>query len=364
MIDAFTYALPTEIIFGFGKLEELPALLQSHGVQKCVLVCDRFFAKKGAELLESTAQICAVFDDVEPNPLLSGVEETVRLLKAHDADAVLALGGGSAMDTAKYAAACAKSSCTPAEHFDGAPFPNKGAKIFAVPTTAGTGAEVTGVSVISRGTEKKTTHHPSFYPDVCIVDPALTMTVPPFTTMITGLDAFTHAIEAFWSVRHGAVSDLFALEAMRVILTHLEDAYRTGSKEARIAMAYGSLLAGLAFSNAKTAGCHACSYPLSMYHHLPHGEACAFTLDSFIRMNADERLESLSKTLGFESCDALAARIDRLKEIGGLRTRFSQCEGELDLDRLAAESEAHMLMRNNPKQFNKTELRAMFEKLK
>ena len=364
MVDAFTYGLPTEIVSGFGKLEELPALLESHGVKKCVLVCDRFFAKKGAELLETTAQICAVFDDVEPNPQLSGVEETVRLMKAHNADAVLALGGGSSMDTAKFAAACAKSAYTPNEHFEGAPFGEKDAKIFAVPTTAGTGAEVTGVSVISRGEEKKTTHHPSFYPDVCIVDPALTMTVPPFITMITGLDAFTHAIEAFWSVRHGAVSDLFAVEALRVILSSLEDAYRTGSKESRTAMAYGSLLAGLAFSNAKTAGCHACSYPLSMYHHLPHGEACAFTLDSFIRMNADERLERLSNSLGFASCDALANEISRLKEIGGLRTRFSQCEGELDLDRLASESEAHMLMRNNPVQFSVGELRAMFEKLK
>ena len=364
MIDAFTYSLPTEIVFGFGKLNELPELLESHGVQKCVLVCDRFFAKKGAELLETTAQICAVFDDVEPNPQLSGVEATVRLLKKHGADAVLALGGGSAMDTAKYAAACAKSEHSPAAHFEGAPFPGKGAKIFAVPTTAGTGAEVTGVSVISRGNEKKTTHHPSFYPDVCIVDPELTMTVPPFTTMITGLDAFTHAIEAFWSVRHGAVSDLFAKEALRVILANLENAYRTGDKEARTGMAYGSLLAGLAFSVAKTAGCHACSYPLSMYHHLPHGEACAFTLDSFIRMNADSRLEALAQSLGFASCDTLADEIARLKTVGGLRTRFSQCEGELDLDRLASESEAHMLMRNNPKQFSAQELKTMFEALK
>ena len=363
MVDPFVYSLPTEIVFGFGKLGELPALLESRGVKKCVLVCDRFFAKKGDELLKTTAQICAVFADVEPNPQLSGVEEAVRLVKEHDADAVLALGGGSAMDTAKFAAACANSEHTPNEHFDGAPFGKKGAKVFAVPTTAGTGAEVTGVAVISRGNEKKTIHYPTFYPDVCIVDPALTLTVPPFVTMITGLDAFTHAIEAFWSVRHSAVTDLFAVEAMRVILASLEDAYRTGGKEARTGMAYGSLLAGLAFSVAKTAACHASSYPLSMVHHLPHGEACAFTLDSFIRMNADDRLEGLAKTMGFKSCGALADEIARLKVLGGLHTRLSQCEGEIDLDRLAGESASHMLMRNNPVQFGKDELRKMFEAL-
>ena len=363
MIDAFQYALPTEIVFGFGKLEELPALLESRGVQKCVLVCDRFFKEKGETLKATVRQVCAVFSDVELNPQLACVEETVRLLQAHGADAVLALGGGSAMDTAKFAAACAKSARTPNEHFDGAPFAAKGAAVFAVPTTAGTGAEVTGVAVISRGAEKKTIHHPSFYPDVCIVDPALTLTVPPFITMITGLDAFTHAIEAFWSVRHSAVTDLFATEAMKAILANLEDAFCAGGKAARTGMAYGSLLAGLAFSNAKTAACHACSYPLSMYHHLPHGEACAFTLDSFIRMNADARLEGLAKTLGFESCGALAEEIARLKELGGLRTRLSQCEGEIDLDRLANESASHMLMRNNPVQFSAAELRKMFEAL-
>ncbi len=362
MIDAFFYSLPTAIHFGFGKLKELPALLDGCGVKRAVLVCDRFFAAKGAELKESTPQIAAVFSDVEPNPQLSGVKAVVCLMRQTGADSVIALGGGSAIDTAKFAAACACSDQTPDAHFDGAPF-TAAKKIVAVPTTAGTGSEVTAVSVVSRGEEKKTVHNPAFQPTACIVDPQLTMSVPPRTTLITGLDAFTHAIEAFWSVRRSALTDALAVEAMRVILANLEASYEKGTEEARTAMAYGSLLAGLAFSNAKTAACHACSYPLSMYHHLPHGEACAFTLDSFIRLNADDRLQSLAKTLGFSDCGALADEIFRLKVKGGLRVRFADCDGDVDLDRLAKESAEHMLMKNNPVPLGEAELRAMFEKL-
>ena len=363
MIEPFLYDLPTKIYFGYGKLEELPALLKDCGVQRAVLVCDRFFAEKGEALRQSAPQIAAVFSDVEPNPQLSGVKETARLVKETGADTVIALGGGSSIDTAKYAAAVACSDLSAEEHFNGVPL-TAAKKIVAIPTTAGTGSEVTSVSVISRGNDKKTTHNPVFQPTACIVDPALTMTVPARTTLITGLDAFTHAIEAYWSVRHSALTDALATEALRVILASLETSFTEATKESRTAMAYGSLLAGLAFSNAKTAACHACSYPLSMYHHLPHGEACAFTLDSFIRLNADARLEALAKTLGFADTGALADEIYRLKVKGGLRVRFADCEGALDLDRLAKESAEHMLMRNNPVQFTVDELKAMFVALK
>lgn len=364
MIDAFRSFLPVDVHFGCGALSELPALLESISSNVLVLVCDRFFADFGAALQKKIPAIAAVFSDVEPNPQLSGVETVVSLMKSTGATAVAAIGGGSAIDTAKYAAACAYSDRTPAEHYDGAPFPAKHASIIAVPTTAGTGSEVTGVSVISRGTEKKTTHHPSFYPTACIVDPELTFTVPAKTTLMTGLDAFTHAIEAFWSVHHTPVTDLYAVEALKAIVPNLEASYKAGDRDARVAMAYGSLMAGLAFSTAKTAACHACSYPLSSEHHLPHGEACAFTLDSFIRMNADDRLQGLAKTLGFENCDALADEIARLKKEGGLRTRLSELDGTPDVDRLAKESNAHMLMRNNPVQFTDDDLREMFLSLK
>ena len=132
--------------------------------------------------------------------------------------------------------------------------------------------------------------------------------------------------------------------------------------EARTNMAYASLLAGMSFAQPKTAGCHACSYPLSEDYHLPHGEACAFTLDSFVRINADERLEFLARKAGLSGTAELADRIAALKELAGLRRRLSDL-GDVDLDKLAHDCSVHALMNNNPVKMDEKALREMFEKL-
>ena len=132
--------------------------------------------------------------------------------------------------------------------------------------------------------------------------------------------------------------------------------------EARANMAYASLLGGLSFALPKTAGCHACSYPLSEDYHLPHGEACAFTLDSFVRINADERLELLCRRVGLSGTEELAQRIAALKKLAGLRSRLSDL-GEVDLDKLAHDCAVHGLMNNNPVHMDEKALREMFEKL-
>jgi alcohol dehydrogenase len=154
-----------------------------------------------------------------------------------------------------------------------------------------------------------------------------------------------------------------AIEAVRVILANLETAYRDGANlEARSAMAYGALLGGLSFALPKTAACHACSYPLSEDYHLPHGEACAFTLDSFVRLNADERLELLARRVGLKDTAELAERIRALKALAGLRSRLSEL-GEVDLDKLCHDCAVHPLMNNNPVAMDEATLRAMFEAL-
>ena len=359
MIDSFFYEQPVKIHFGFGKLKELEGILEGIGTKSAVLVCDRFFAEKGSELMAACPVIKAVFSDIEPNPLLSGCEEVVHLEKEFDADTVVALGGGSSIDTAKFAAACRYSSLTPAQQYAEQRFPEKIAKIVAVPTTAGTGSEVTKVSVVSNGSEKKSIHNPAFLPTVALIDPELTMTVPPKATMITGLDAFTHAIEAIWSVNHQPMTDVLATEAIRLILANLERAYSASDRGSREAMHYGSLLAGLAFSVTKTAASHACSFPLTADYHLPHGEACAFTLDSFIKINADERLEKLAKDVGINGIDELAVWVKSMKKLAGLKTTLADL-GEVDLDKLANDCVNHPLMRNNPVQLTVEEMKNVF----
>lgn len=363
MFNDFIYYQPVKIHFGVDKIMHLNEILCSLNANKAVLICDPFFKQYGENLQADNDKIVGLFCDVQPNPILDGVMSCTKLIEETGADAVIALGGGSSIDTAKYASACAYSEHSVIEHFGGDLFTTNKVKIIAVPTTAGTGSEVTQVSVISHGEEKKTTNHPVFMPSACIVDPKIMLSVPKNVTMQTGLDAMAHALEGYWSKNHLPITDLFAIESVRLILENLQEAYEVGSLESRTNMAYASLLAGMTFALPKTAGCHACSYPLSAIYHLSHGEACAFTLDSFVRYNKDERLEELAKAVGVSSCDELADKISYFKSLAKMKTKISELEPAVDLDKLAFEGATHPLMQNNPVEFSTEKLRGLFEKL-
>lgn len=365
MANNFIYTQPVKIYFGEGKFEALGTVLDEFNVERCVIACGKHFAPTAEAMMQTEKRICAVFGGVEQNPQLSGIIETTRLAREVKADAVIGIGGGSALDTAKFAAAIALGDGEAEEYYRGTkPFPGERLTIIAVPTTAGTGSEVTQVSVVSHGTEKKTINNPVFMPKAAIVDPVLSSTVPPRTTMNTGLDAMAHALEGYWSKNHQPISDLMAIEAVRLALENLETAFTDGTNmEARANMAMSSLLGGLAFALPKTAASHACSYPLSEDYHLPHGEAVAFTLDSMVRINADERLETLCKRVGLNSCEELAERIAYLKQLGGLRSKLSDL-GKVDMDKLVKDCAVHPLMNNNPVKMDEDILRGMFEKLR
>ena len=360
----FLYSQPVKIRFGCGARRELSAILDALVVQRCLIVCDRFLRPTAEQMQRDLPAIAAIFSDIEENPQLSGVAASVRLIREYDVGAVIGIGGGSTMDTAKFAAAIAGESDDPLPYFKGErPFPAARLPMIAMPTTAGTGSEVTQVSVMSSGKEKKTINNPVFMPTYAIVDPELTLTVPPRTTMNTGLDAMAHALEGYWSKNHQPVSDLCAIEAVRLVLENLETAYRDGTNlSARENMSLAALLGGLSFALPKTAGSHACSYPLSEDYHLPHGEACAFTLDSFVRINRDERLETLCRRAGLSGTDELADRIRALKALGGLRMTLKDL-GEVDLPKLCRDAANHPLMRNNPVAMDETALESMFTAL-
>jgi alcohol dehydrogenase len=198
-----------------------------------------------------------------------------------------------------------------------------GLPVVALPTTAGTGSEATCISVLTDDAGQKMPRtDASYFPKAAIVDPALTVTVPPGVTAATGMDALSHAIEALWSIHHSPASDALALRAVARILPNIEAAYANpNDKSARTAMGEGSLLAALAFSQAKTAAAHACSFPLTMRYGLPHGTACAFTLPVLCRINADAedgRLHAIARELGFaggserDAALAFADELDRL----------------------------------------------------
>ncbi len=360
----FLYRQPVKIRFGSGSVKYLGEEIKSLGAERCLVVCDRFLRAAVEAMRTEIPEIAAVFSDVEENPQLRGVIAATKLAQKTQVDAIVGIGGGSTMDTAKFTAAIARENADALACFKGeTPFPNTRFPMIAVPTTAGTGSEVTQVSVISHGREKKTINNPVFMPTLAIVDPALTVTVPPRTTMNTGLDAMAHALEGYWSKNHQPISDLCAIEAVRLVLENLETAYRDGSNlAARENMSLAALLGGMSFALPKTAGSHACSYPLSEDYHLPHGEACAFTLDSFVRINADERLELLARRVGLSGTDELAERIKALKKLAGLKMTLSDL-GEVDMDKLCRDAARHPLMGNNPVPMDEAALRRMFESL-
>ena len=360
----FLYRQPVEIRFGAGSIRTLGETVRALGATRCLVVCDPFLKERMEALRHELPEIAAVFSDVEENPQLSGAEAAVRLIRDCKADAVVGIGGGSTMDTAKFAAAIACGDADALAYFSAeAPFPAKRLPVITVPTTAGTGSEVTQVSVISHGTLKKTINNPVFMPRCAIVDPELTYSVPPRTTMNTGLDALAHALEGYWSKHHQPISDLMAVEAVRLVMENLETAWREpANAKARENMSLAALLGGLSFALPKTAGSHACSYPLSEDYHLPHGEACAFTLDSFVRINADARLEELCRRAGLGSTSELADRIASLKKLAGLRCRLGEL-GTVDMEKLCRDAAKHPLMQNNPVPMDEAALRRMFEAL-
>ena len=363
MESEFGYSQSVKIFFGAGKFDQLGSLLGELGFASCVLVCDPYFEKKALELKEKLPAVRAVWAGVEPNPQLSGAEAAAKLAKEFSADVLVGVGGGSAMDTAKFAAAICRGSAEASAYYDGKPFEADRPAVLTVPTTAGTGSEVTQVSVMNRGEQKKTINDPALLPLAAVIDPLLTLSVPPRTTMITGLDALSHALEGYWSINHQPITDLYAIEAVRLVLENLETAYRNGQNiVSRTNMAYAALLAGMAFAQPKTAGCHACSYPLAQDYHLPHGEACAFTLPSFVRINADARLEELCHRAGLTGTEELAERIDALRSLAGLKTRLSEI-GCTDIEALARDCAAHPLMKNNPVKMDEAMLADLFRAL-
>lgn len=364
----FCYKQPVEIVFGAGARGKLAEVMSGNGYRRAVLIADSVFVKNGvADTICASAPVAAVFSDFGANPDITAADKAVETVRRENADCVVAIGGGSAMDLGKFtalAAACGES----AEALFYGELPDKGLPVIAMPATAGTGSEVTGVSVMSdeaRGA-KKPLVSPVFFPTAAIVDPELTFTVPRSVTAASGLDAIAHALEAYWCRAHNPVSDALAQKALGLLFPALEKVYADGADvAARTDMSLGALLAGMAFAPTRTAAVHACSYPLSEIYHLPHGEACAFTLDLFVRLNSEcdpERMGVLSRALGFASPEELAAEIARLKRVTGMRTSL-QAIGCTDVATLAAHCAAHPLMNNNPARLSAERLAEEFARL-
>lgn len=372
------FNLPVKLVFGNGKRKEIKKYIDEIGGKNGVLVCSKSFAKNGIadEFVKmSGGLIKGIFSDVRPNPTTDNVDRCVKLMRELGADFAVALGGGSPMDCCKAASAIAKGDDVIRSYHTGGKAINQDEAIpmIAVTTTSGTASEITNISVLTdvELNLKNPMNDSAMYPKVAIIDPELTVSVPPQITASTGLDVLAHAVESYWSTLKQPICTACSIYSARLVFEWLEKAYNhPDDLEAREKMAEASIVAGAAFSHPRTTGSHACSFPLTNIYGMPHGEACAFTLDYFIKFNADHadgdgRITALARDCGFSTPYEMADEIMAMKKRMGMRTNLSEIGCTVDEQiRELTEKSMSMLMTRNPIALTEKDIYEMYQKLK
>lgn len=282
--------------FGQGCLAELPGQIAALRAFRPMIVTDRGIVDAGLiapvqKTLSEAGLDVEIFDAVIADPPESIVRDAIAAAKAAAVDIVIGLGGGSSLDTAKVVAALAVDGAQPLTDIYGVgALARKGLPTILIPTTAGTGSEVTAISILTTGeTTKAGIVSPYLFADVALLDPALTVGLPAAVTAATGIDAMVHAIEAFTG-RHAKnpVSDMLAIEALKLLTAHIETACSDGrNMQAREAMLRGSMLAGQAFANSPVGAIHALAYPLGGIYHIPHGLSNALVMPFVMQFNLE-----------------------------------------------------------------------------
>jgi len=321
------------ILFGPGAAEKIGTEAQLLRAKKILIITDPGVIQAGLlESIKTSLQAAGIsftiFDGVEPDPRIEVVEKSVQKAKKDGIDLIIGFGGGSSLDIAKVTSIMITNPGKIDSFFGVDLVPNPGLPVILIPTTAGTGSEVTPIAILSDTKEKlkKGIVSPALFPEVAIVDPKLTVGLPPSVTAFTGMDALTHAIEAYYSINATDLSDLLAFRAMELISKNLRMAYAYGENlDARSNMMEGSLLAGIAFANAGVGAVHALAYPLGGEFHLAHGLTNTLMLPYVMRYNIlgrpykfgmmarafGEKVEGLSE---LDAAEAAVKFVERLSD--------------------------------------------------
>jgi alcohol dehydrogenase len=369
---------------GLGAAKETGSFAKGLG-RKALIVTDSHLMEIGLlkdvkNSLEAAGVSFEIFDEVVTEPILEYTEEGLKTYQKIKADFLIAVGGGSPMDTAKAISALAMNPGKMSDFEGPNKIPRPGAPLMVIPTTAGTGSEVSQFTIITDTTRnvKMLIASPYVLPRIALVDPLMTLTMPQEITAATGLDALTHAIEAYVSVKAQPITNALALHAIKLISGNLRQAWCDGSNlEARTHMMMGALEAGLAFSNASVALVHGMARPIGAYFHVPHGISNATLLPTVIefsvpgnpRRYADIAEAMGEVTTGLSLLDAayLAAKaakrlnedlkIPTLKGLGVEENKFRSIIGQMAIDALASGSPG-----NNPRKATAEEIKELYLK--
>ncbi len=317
-MTTFTVTQPTQIHFGNGTINQLGQTVNDFGGTNVLLVVDPGLKNSGlvetiTALLTAASLQYTVYDKIDPEPGLKLADNGCELAKANGCDCVVGVGGGSAMDVAKAIAILITNGGKAVDYIGLGNIKKPGVPKIMVPTSSGTGAEVTFTAVfINEETGSKAgMNGDPLYPDAAILDPMLTISLPPQVTAYTGIDALTHALEAYTSTQAHVISEMYSLEAVKLISENLPQAYANGDNiEARSAMLMGSLLGGKALATAGVGLVHAMAYPMGGMFGVPHGLANAVLLPYVVQFNLIgdmEKFADLAAVMG-EITDDLSLR--------------------------------------------------------
>ena len=367
---------------GNGAIKEIPGIIQSKGLQKAFIASDpdlvKFnVTKKITDLLDTEGMAYEVYSDIKPNPTIENVKAGVAAYKASGADYMITVGGGSSMDTGKAIGIIVNNpEFEDVRSLEGiAPTKNPTVFTIAVPTTAGTAAEVT-INYVITDTEKKRKFvcvDTNDIPNIAIVDPEMMSTMPKGLTAATGMDALTHAIEGYTTKAAWALADCLNLEAIRLISNSLRDAVEN-KPEGREGMALGQYITGMAFSNVGLGIAHSMAHTLGAVYDTPHGVACAMMLPIVMEYNAEysgEKYREIARAMDVADVDKMspdeyrAAAIEAVKKLSsdvGIPSKLDALREE-DLDFLAESAYADACRPGNPKDTNIEDLKELFRKL-
>ncbi|MGC8603140.1 MAG: iron-containing alcohol dehydrogenase [Desulfomonilaceae bacterium] len=376
------FHVKTKIFAGRGAVSNLGAIAEDFRAHRCLLVADPELDHHGiidkvkASLRKSGIQVEASLK-VEPEPYLDNADEAASMGREMDAELVVGLGGGSAMDTAKAAATILTNGGKAEDYIGLNKAPKPTTPTIMIPTTAGTGSEVTFTAVFTnRMTNVKGgINSPFLFPDVAVLDPELTLSLPPSVTAFTGMDALTHAIESVTSRSATIFTEALSFTAIRLISESLRRAVYNGSDiEAREKMLLGSLFGGLALADAGVGAAHALAYPLGGNYRTPHGLANAILIPHVMEFNlpaAENSLALIAKNMG-ESVEGLSSRwaaqtaVDAVRilasDIGVPETLYDLGIPKSDIPTLVESAlKVTRPVENNPRFLGSSEARLIYE---
>ncbi|MFD3157856.1 iron-containing alcohol dehydrogenase [Haloimpatiens sp. FM7330] len=324
-LNQFSFFLDTRIEFGTGKINNLHKYIQELNGDKVLIITDKVLVKIGVinpiiDILEDNKIPFEIFDEVEPDPKCALVDKAGEFCKEKKCNLIIAFGGGSSMDTSKGASVVAVNEGSCYDYLDGRGDMKKTIKnspipIIAVPTTSGTGSEVSQYAVITHNNVKDSITSSSIYPRISVIDANFMKKLPSTVTAYTGLDALGHAIEGYTSKIENAFTDLFALEAIRLIFKNLPTAVNSGDLESRNNMALAALLGGISMSHCGATLPHAMGCPLSGHLKVPHGLAVGVLQIPMMEYNKKSLKNKFKNILNYINPDTINIEAGKCTEI-------------------------------------------------